>query len=93
MKTNAYAVQDIKADRFNVPFFITTHGEAIRVFGDNCQNKESLWNKHPEDFRLYHLGTFDDKTGELQANTIITLLSRAIDWQSVTQESQVNSKK
>lgn len=81
MTINVYAVQDIKADRFNAPFFIQTHLEAIRIFGDNCILKESLWCKHPEDFRLFHLGTFNDQTGNIYQEIRPVLLSSALDFQ------------
>lgn len=46
---------------------LTTHtrGEAIRSFRTECQNKESPINRHPTDFELHALGSFNEVTGEI----------------------------
>jgi len=79
MKVNAYAVQDVKAHRYNRPFFMPTHVDAIRYFQQNCMNKESLWNTYPEDFRLMLIGEFDDETAKL-TSCAETFMASAIDY-------------
>lgn len=80
MKINAYAVKDIKADRFNYPFFTMTHAEAMRAFGSNVQRKESLFNKHPEDFQLFYVGSFEDALGLLECEHQPVYLAKALDY-------------
>lgn len=48
------------------PIFVATTGQAIRSFQDeiNRPAPDNEMNRHPDDFRLYHLGTFDDSTGQ-----------------------------
>lgn len=38
---------------------------AIRSFGDECRRKEpgNALGAHPEDYELWHIGSFDDNTG------------------------------
>lgn len=58
------AVRDIKADMYGQPFFQVSLGMALRSFSDsvNRPDENSLLFKHPADFELYHLGSFDDQT-------------------------------
>lgn len=57
------AIRDIKADIFGQPFFQASIGMAQRSFTDsvNSQEPNNLLAKHPEDFELFHLGTYDDQ--------------------------------
>lgn len=80
MKINLYAVQDVKADRFNSPFPSQTHAEAMRTFGETCLNTKTLWNKYPEDFRLFLVGSFDDTTCQMESIPVPTFLAAATDY-------------
>jgi len=62
-----FAVLDRAADAFGRPIFVNALGQAIRQFQDEIQRAEpnNALNLHPEDFDLYHLGTYDDNTGKL----------------------------
>lgn len=59
------AVRDRAADVFGVPHFQVSLGAAIRSFGDeiNREAENNAFYRHPEDFDLYELGTFDDQDG------------------------------
>lgn len=58
-------VRDRAADVFGQPHFATSVGAAIRGFSDeiNRDAENNVFAKHPDDFDLYKLGTFDDATG------------------------------
>lgn len=59
------AIRDQAMEAFMQPFFTNTTAQAERMFRDTAEDdKSSMW-KHPEDYDLYHLGTWDDNTGEL----------------------------
>lgn len=60
------AVKDRAMDAFLQPFFVPALGGAIRAFGDEINNPQSEMQKHPEDYDLYHLGEFNDNTGEIK---------------------------
>lgn len=67
MKTLVFSVYDSKAEFFGTPFFSQTRGMAIRMFCDAAQDKNTMLAKHPNDFILFEVGTFDDSTGVLEA--------------------------
>ena len=65
MKLNIYSIRDSKISAYSQPFYSHTNGSALRAFADHVNDKTSAPNKHPEDYELFHLGTFDDETGEI----------------------------
>lgn len=64
MKMSMFSVQDSKAGMFLPPFPAPNAGVAIRQFTDAIANENSVLSKHPEDYALYELGTFDDVSGQ-----------------------------
>ena len=62
MKLNAYTVYDSKIQAFKPPFYLSADGDALRAFGDTCNNKDTPLGQHPEDYTLFKLGEYDDKT-------------------------------
>lgn len=65
MVLKAFAILDTKANAFMPPFFMPAVGMATRAFGDLARDKDSQVAKHPGDYRLAEIGTFDDNNGEL----------------------------
>lgn len=61
------ATLDRAADAFGRPIFVNAIGQAIRSFNDeiNRKDEQNPLYLHPEDFDLYHLGSYDDNTGVL----------------------------
>lgn len=61
-------VRDRAADVFGQPNFTTSLGGSIRSFGDevNRVDANNMLNRHPEDFELYHLGTYDDSSATFE---------------------------
>lgn len=64
MLNNLYSIKDTKMG-FTQIFILPNNAAAIRWFGDVVVNKESPYNKHPEDFQLFKVGTMNEDTGEL----------------------------
>lgn len=60
-----FSVYDEKARAYNLPFFFPNEEIAKRSFGDLLQRPDSLFAKHPTDFSLYAIGTFDDLSGKI----------------------------
>ena len=59
-----YAVYDSKAEIFSSPFLEIKDGTAIRAVQDLViNNKDHAFAKHPSDFSLHRLGTFDEVSG------------------------------
>lgn len=63
MEMQVFAVFDKKAELHNLPFFMQTTGEALRAFMDLVRDEKTVLYRHPEDFKLVRLGTFDNKAG------------------------------
>lgn len=58
------SVRDRAANAYGRPFFTASVGQAIRSFSDVINGKDdSEIQRHPGDFDLFHLGQFDDETG------------------------------
>ncbi|QXP08310.1 MAG: nonstructural protein [Arizlama microvirus] len=63
MVVNLYSIYDEKACFFQFPFPAKTRSEAVRMVTDALNTPDTLIAKHPEDFSLYELGTFNDADG------------------------------
>lgn len=64
MLQKIFSVYDSKAEAYMSPFFMVATGQAIRSFVDTATDAASQLGKHPEDFTLFELGTYDDLTAE-----------------------------
>ncbi len=65
MLLRAFTVYDSKVEAYLRPFFMQTASEAIRAFRDTVNDGQSAFSKHPEDYTLFDIGTFDETTGEM----------------------------
>jgi len=65
-KAKLFSIRDSKSELFCPPFLSRTHGEAERNFSKVANDPKSQIFATPEDFDLYHLGTFDDATGSIE---------------------------
>ncbi len=63
MKHRVFAIFDSKARAYLPPFFMPEAGQATRVFSDMVNSEEHAFGKHPEDYTLFEIGTFDDRSG------------------------------
>ena len=69
MELRIYAIYDTKAAAFNTPFTAHTDELAIRSAKDVAADTNTVYGRHPEDFVLYHVGIFNDQTGEVAGIT------------------------
>lgn len=75
------ALRDSAARVFAQPFFVQHSAQAVRGLRDevNRAEKSSDVARHPGDFELHELGTFDDETGRLHSHETTKLIVRAVD--------------
>ena len=73
MKYKIFAVHDSKAEAFMTPFFMNTENQARRSFVDAMGNPELPFGRHPQDFTLFHIGSFNDHNGEVEAVIPVSL--------------------
>lgn len=58
-----YAVRDTKGELYMQPFHRKMAGEAERDFNELVNDDRTIFSKYPEDFDLFELSTFNEKTG------------------------------
>jgi len=68
-----FTVYDSKAETFMPPFFVPSKGLAIRAFEDCINSNEHHFGKHPADYTLFSLGSFDTDTGEFDITDRISV--------------------
>lgn len=59
-----FSIRDSKGEFYQTPFYMHTHGEAERAFTQLAKDPKSTVSQFPEDFDLYYLGEYDEKTGK-----------------------------
>lgn len=80
MKHVIVSCKDVVAGMFMRPSFSPAAAVAVRGFRDevNRRAEDNMLFRHPGDFELYELGTFDDVEGKFEL-AIPRLLVRARD--------------
>lgn len=63
MILKVFSIYDTKTEHFAQPFFQQTTGECIRSFTELSNDANTMPGKHPGDFSLMELGSYDDLTG------------------------------
>lgn len=79
MKLQVMAAYDKKAKAFANPWFAPQVAVAVRSFADAANTPDHQVCKHPEDFSLYLLGTFDDEFGTFNLTSTPTVVAEAIN--------------
>lgn len=67
MNLHLFAIRDRALGAFMQPWVAQTPGQATRMFQDELANREGPMHKHPDDYDLYHIGEFNQQTGQLVA--------------------------
>ncbi len=61
------AIFDKAIEGYMRPYFAQSVGQAIRMFIDEVNRPDgSDMGRHPEDYALFHIGTFHDNNGRLE---------------------------
>lgn len=74
MKQPMYAVRDIKAETFMLPFVLQNDQVATRTFADMLINDEHPFSKHARDYELYNIGDWDNESAQIDQHQIPKLL-------------------
>ena len=80
------SVKDTAAQAFGRPVFVPSIGVAMRSFRDEVNRKDSTEDlaRHPDDFELYELATFDDATGIIVMLPEPRMVARAKDLKDLS---------
>lgn len=57
-----YTVFDSKAEAYLPPFMATNDGVAGRMFSEACNDRKSMLGKHPADYTIFEIGSWDEQT-------------------------------
>lgn len=74
-----FCVYDDKAKAYLPPFFLPEVSQAIRAFGDAAQDSTHDFCKHPEDYTLFQLGTFNSSSGVLTADGPLSFVINGLE--------------
>lgn len=61
----AYTIYDRKAHQYHAPFYAVADGAAVRSFMDIANDSSTTVGRHPGDYVLYRVGSFDDSNGSM----------------------------
>lgn len=80
---NVYSIRDNTAEYFGAPFIARNQGEAVRSFTgavNDTRNPDNLMAKHPSEYALYLVGTWDETTGRIIAADAVTFVGSGTDY-------------
>lgn len=77
-------IKDTAIKGFMKPFFVPQTPAAVRALRDEVNNPQSQGDmfKHPDDFELYELGTFNDESCRFELFDDPKMVCRAKDLKS-----------
>lgn len=75
MNYTIYSIYDSAAGAYMRPFYFQSDAQAIRTFTDIAGDAEHEVGKHPEDYSLVRLGTFDDNQAKFYIEDRTTLIT------------------
>lgn len=79
MINNVYAIFDIKSESYTQPSFMQNDAVARRSVHHLIENPGSTYHSHPEDYTLYNLGTYDERTGTFDLLTDYYPVAKFLD--------------
>lgn len=80
MMLKAFCIFDSKADVYLLPFFSGTTADAMRSFGDAVNDGSTQFAKHPSDYTLFHVGSFDNASGKLSSLDVFSPLGNGVEF-------------
>ena len=64
MIKSLFTIKDVKAQVYMDPFTQVNEQTAQRTILDSISDPNHPFAKHPEDYSLYYLGTYNDQNGQ-----------------------------
>lgn len=87
MMLNCYSIYDLKALQYHPPFYASTDAQAMRSMADLANDLNTNVGRHPADYVLYCVGTYNDQNGQLQPLTPLRHVADA--WSLVKQAPEL----
>lgn len=92
MIQKVFGIWDVKSLTFGQPYFMLTVPAAIRAFSDLSNDPQSSINKHPTDYILFEIGSYDGNTGKftnLDKHSHLGLAAEYIEQKKQTSAERV----
>lgn len=80
MKIEVFCIFDSAAQAYLPPFNLPTTEMAVRTFGDTVNDPTHPFSKHPQDYALFEIGTFDDSKGIITPRSTKVPLGTGTDY-------------
>jgi len=68
-----YSIFDSKAEAYSLPFYYQHEGQALRTFSDWVNDPNTPYGKHPEDYTMFEIGTYDENNGYITQDKITSI--------------------
>lgn len=89
----AFTLYDTKVGAYHQPFFFAHEAHAFRAVADLAADSSTHPGRHPLDFVLFRIGSYDDQTGQLAPADLVNYGTvHAIASAYSTSESQRSLK-
>lgn len=75
-----YAIFDSAVKAFMRPFVAQSHGDAIRAFKDLLMEHEHPVARHPEDYSLFFVASFNEQSGVVTGEQAPFGLGTALEY-------------
>lgn len=92
MTVSVYSIFDVKGKSFANPYFMLHDGQALRAFSDVVEDKSTVIARHPSDYKLYKIGTYDPTSGVLVGLPVPEFLANASDFAKVEVKDALSDK-
>jgi len=79
-----YAVYDSAVGAHMHPMFFQSRGQAVRAWLDACVDPNTQFSKHPADFTLFEIASYDEETGQFENLPAKINLGTALELTSQT---------
>lgn len=79
-----FSVYDSKVEAYSPPLCAKAKGEALRQFSDLVNDGVSPISKHPADYTLFEIASFDELTGVITPHPTPISLGVAVEFKNVS---------
>jgi len=88
MKMIAFSVYDSKSEVYMLPFFSNSTASGLRLFSDATNEPKSVFYRHPGDYTLFEIGTYDDNKGIMLAYNAQINHGTAITFKNIQEPTE-----
>lgn len=84
MNLKIFTVYDSKVEAYLQPFFMRSKGEALRAWTASIADEKTGFHTNPEDYTLFEIGDYDDKTAKISTHLTPISLGTALEHKRIS---------